>query len=93
MSFDPLFDPINPHHYHGERKIEPIEVIEDWQLNFNLGNALKYIARNGRKPGENSNEGLLKAIWYLNRQINFNRFSNDYIGQAEWDDFNSCADG
>jgi len=93
MSFDPLFDPINPHHYHGERKIEPIEAIEDWQLNYNLGNALKYIARNGRKPGEDPNEGLLKAVWHLNRQISLNRLSHDYVGQAEWDDFNSCADG
>jgi len=35
---------IHPKHYnHG--KYEVIDVIEDWKLNFNMGNALKYIAR------------------------------------------------
>lgn len=64
-----MTDMINPAHYRGNRKFEPIEVIEDWQLNYRLGNALKYIARNGRKPGEDPREGLKKAIWYLEREI------------------------
>ena len=64
-----MTDMINPHHYRGDRRFEPIEVIEDWQLNYRLGNALKYISRNGRKPGENPIEGLKKAIWYLEREI------------------------
>lgn len=63
------YDKINPSHYHGDRKHEPIEVIEDWGLNYRLGSALKYIARNGRKPGEDPREGLKKAIWYLEREI------------------------
>lgn len=63
------YDSINPSHYHGERRFEPIEVIEDWDLNYRLGNALKYISRNGRKPGEDQAEGLSKAIWYLQREI------------------------
>ena len=38
-------DQVNkPSHYtHGN--IETIDVIEDWNLNFNLGNAIKYISR------------------------------------------------
>ena len=64
-----MTDMINPDHYKGDRKFEPIEVIEDWGLNYRLGNALKYIARNGRKPGEDAREGLKKAIWYLEREI------------------------
>lgn len=63
------YDNINPSHYRGDRKFEPIDVIEDWDLNYRLGNALKYISRNGRKPGENPVEGLKKAIWYLEREI------------------------
>ena len=63
------YDSINPNHYRGDRKHEPIEVIEDWGLNYRLGNAVKYIARNGRKPGEDPREGLEKAIWYLQREI------------------------
>lgn len=64
-----MTDMINPLHYRGDRKFEPIEVIEDWGLNYRLGNALKYISRNGRKPGEDPREGLKKAIWYLEREI------------------------
>jgi hypothetical protein len=63
------YDSINPSHYRGDRKHEPIDVIEDWGLNYRLGNAVKYIARNGRKPGENPVEGLKKAIWYIEREI------------------------
>lgn len=64
-----MTDMINPAHYHGDRKFEPIQVIEDWGLNYRLGNAVKYISRNGRKPGEDPREGLRKAIWYLEREI------------------------
>ena len=61
------YDAINPNHYKGDREFEPIDVIEDWGLGYHLGNALKYISRNGRKPGEDPREGLSKAIWYLER--------------------------
>jgi len=64
-----MADMINPSHYRGDRKFEPIAVIEDWGLNYRLGNAVKYISRNGRKPGEDPREGLRKAIWYLEREI------------------------
>ena len=64
-----MTDMINPAHYRGDRQFEPIAVIEDWGLNYRLGNALKYISRNGRKPGEDPREGLRKAIWYLEREI------------------------
>jgi len=64
-----MTDMINPSHYRGDRKFEPIAVIEDWGLNYRLGNAVKYISRNGRKPGEDPREGLRKAIWYLEREI------------------------
>jgi hypothetical protein len=64
-----MTDMIDPLHYRGGRRFEPIEVIEDWALNYRLGNALKYISRNGRKPGEDPCEGLKKAMWYLQREI------------------------
>ncbi|GAA1645668.1 hypothetical protein GCM10009700_35090 [Brevibacterium sanguinis] len=56
-----------PSHYVEGRSIEPIEVIEDWGLGFHLGNALKYIARSGRK--NDGVEDLQKAVWYLERRI------------------------
>lgn len=44
---------------------EPINVIRAWGLSYELGNALKYISRAGRKPGETERTALEKAIEYL----------------------------
>jgi hypothetical protein len=64
-------DKINhPGHYAAGRKYEPIDVIEDWELGFNLGNAVKYLSRAGRK--ENALEDLKKAAWYIDREIKRN---------------------
>lgn len=56
-----------PPHYVAGRTIEPITVIEDWNLPHHLACALKYIARAGRKHDEVKD--LSKAIWYLKRRI------------------------
>lgn len=71
-----MTDPINhPLHYGGESSpFEVIKVIEAWELGFNLGNAIKYIARAGKKgPRRRRREALLedlkKAKWYLEREI------------------------
>lgn len=64
-----MSDPINhPKHYGGENNpYEAIKVIEAWELGFNLGNAVKYISRAGKKGSRK--EDLEKAAWYLNREI------------------------
>ena len=59
----------NPTHYN-VGTIEVIEVIEDWKLNFNLGNAIKYIGRCEHK--NNKQEDIKKAIWYLERELKNN---------------------
>lgn len=58
-----------PHYTHGQ--YEPINVIEDWQLGFCLGNAVKYIARAGHKGDTIADvlTDLRKAAWYLDREI------------------------
>ena len=56
----------NPSHYN-TGTIEVITVIEDWKLNFNLGNAIKYIGRCEHK--ENKKQDLEKAKWYIEREI------------------------
>lgn len=53
-----------PHYQHG---IEPIEFIESHNLNFNLGSAVKYIARAPYKGKEL--EDLKKAKWFIEREI------------------------
>jgi hypothetical protein len=62
------FDPVdNPAHYCEGRTYMPIDVIEDWELGFNLGSCLKYISRAGRK--NDALEDLKKARYYLDREI------------------------
>lgn len=53
-----------PHYQHG---IEPIEFIESHNLNFNLGSAVKYIARAPYKGTELLD--LKKAKWFIEREI------------------------
>lgn len=61
----------HPQHYGGDTTYEVIKVLEAWGLDkdFCLGNTVKYIARNGKKPDVSSLKDLRKALWYLNRKI------------------------
>lgn len=64
---DDEIDMVNhPPHYVGHG-IEPIEFIESHNLNFNLGNVIKYVSRAPFKGTEL--EDLEKAKWYLEREI------------------------
>lgn len=56
----------SPKHY-TTGKYEVIDVIEDWDLNFRLANAIKYIARHKHKG--KPLEDLEKALWYLQREV------------------------
>lgn len=58
----------HPDHYQSSQ-IEAIDVIENYGLDFSLGNAVKYILRAGRKPESSYVEDLSKASWYINREI------------------------
>ena len=60
--------PITPKYYKGRNGIEAIDFIEAFNLNFNLGNVIKYVSRAGKKS-ENALEDLQKAHWYLEREI------------------------
>lgn len=57
-----------PKHYNSG-KIQPIDVIEDWKLDFRLANAVKYIGRQGKKDPTQAKKDLEKAIWYIERFI------------------------
>lgn len=71
---DPVILPIHrsddaiehPGHY-TYSAIEPIDVIEQWQLGFHLGCVVKYLCRAGHKGDKL--QDLKKAAWYLNREI------------------------
>ena len=59
----------HPEHYMRETGFEVIDVIEAWNLDFSLGNAVKYIARAGKKDPAKRKQDLEKAIWYIERTI------------------------
>ena len=60
----------HPVHYGGEDNLyEAIKVIEAWELDFHLGNTVKYISRAGKKGGDKELQDLKKALWYLQRKI------------------------
>ena len=56
-----------PPHYQGT--IQPIDLINAQNLNFNLGNVVKYVCRAGKKKGENVLSDLEKAQNYINYEI------------------------
>lgn len=58
----------HPQHYGGENNVyETIKVIEAWELNFNIGNCVKYLSRAGKK--DDILQDLEKAAWYIQREI------------------------
>ncbi len=60
----------HPKHYgKSDDPYEVIKVIEAWELGFHLGNAVKYIARAGWKPGTDKITDLQKAAWYIEREL------------------------
>jgi len=67
-------DTKNVSYYEKDRTITPFDVIIDWELDFFLGNVVKYIARLGRKPGVNLTreekdiQDIDKMIAYLEKK-------------------------
>jgi hypothetical protein len=68
----PQVDNVNQPAHYKVGGIETIDFIEAKQLNYHLGNVVKYIARADNKG--NRKEDLLKAQWYLGREIE--KFTN-----------------
>lgn len=60
-------DLINHAPHYNASDIEPIDVIEAWNLGFCLGNVIKYIARAEHKGSTLAD--LKKSRWYLDREI------------------------
>ena len=66
--FEPASDPVNHPAHYKYGGIETIDFIEAKELGYNLGNVVKYVTRSDHKG--NRKEDLLKAQWYLTREIN-----------------------
>ncbi len=56
---------VGGNHY-SKRKIQPIDIINEYDLGFYDGNIVKYILRHKDKNGK---QDLLKALDYLTRLI------------------------
>lgn len=72
----------NPAHYTFS-SFEPKDVIRAWGLNFNLGSVVKYIARAGKKPGNNKIQDLQKAREFLTFEIDALYKEEDNYGYQE----------
>lgn len=70
-----------PTHYNNEKNYDVIDFIKDYDLNFNEGNVIKYVARARKK--ENQIKDLEKAIDYLERELKHVRKE-----QAQWIELN-----
>ncbi len=66
-----MIDNVNHPAHYTYGSLEVIDAIEGLLLPYHLGNAVKYIARAGRKDPAKTEEDLRKAIWYINRYITF----------------------
>lgn len=71
-----------PKHYTANRKIEPIQVTLDWNLNFNGGNVIKYISRAGQKENESIADDMSKMVWYAERLAKQRGASADTVDKA-----------
>jgi len=65
--YEPKSDPVNHPAHYKVGGIETIDFIEAKRLNYNMGNAVKYITRADHKGTRK--QDIEKAIWYLNREL------------------------
>ncbi len=59
---------VSPDHYQ-KGLIEVWDFIEDQNLNYFLGNVIKYVCRAGFKTSEDTIDDLRKAKTYISKQI------------------------
>ncbi len=62
-----MSDNVNHPSHYNTGKLEVIEIINDQKLNFNLGNAVKYICRANHKGKKE--EDLRKALFYIKYEL------------------------
>ena len=68
-------------HYKTNSGIDVIDFCKEYELNFNRGNIIKYVARAGKK--DNELQDMRKALDYIEREIKWLEQQ-----QTEWIDKN-----
>lgn len=74
-----IVDPIQCAQHYNHGVIEIIDFIEDQNLSFHRGNAVKYLCRAGRKSPETEVSDLESAKYYIQRDIDLLRTSKQAI--------------
>ena len=64
-----------PHYENPSAKYDVIDIIKDYDLNFNRGNVVKYVLRCGKK--DNEVQELEKAKDYIERELVWLREQQD----------------
>lgn len=71
---------ITPLHYQTESRIDVIDFCKMYNMNFNRGNIVKYLARAGKKDDEL--QDLRKALNYLLREIDhYEKLQEEWINK------------
>ena len=55
--------------YYNKENMSVIDIIDEYELNFNKGNIIKYILRSGKKSKDTEIQDLQKAIRYCQMEI------------------------
>ena len=74
---------INPEYYKGSAMAD---YVSDFNLNFDLGNVVKYVSRAGKKRGEKAVEDLEKARWYLSHAIEQYQRKLEFGIKPDWEE-------
>ena len=64
-----MSDPVHHPAHYTRLSPQPRDVIVEWGLSWNRGDAVAYIARAGNKPGADEIEDLEKAIEHLRHEV------------------------
>ena len=79
-----------PDHYCKGRKYEPKDVIRDWDLGFNLGSAVKYLSRAGRK--DDIIQDLKKAKEFIQFEIDALEAEKEPVLVGSYLDYNYVSE-
>ncbi len=74
-----LGDPVHHPAHYTFGKIEVLDAIEDWGLDYHRGNVVKYMVRAGKKDPDKMIEDLRKARFYIDRLIKLKQENKDGI--------------
>lgn len=55
--------------YYNKTTMSVIDIIDEYELNFNKGNIIKYVLRSGKKSKDTEIQDLQKAIRYCQMEI------------------------